>query len=646
MKNIIQLKKMEGLRKKLISISTLFLFAGMILFSACENIASGADGASVGKSGLTSRSIFGVGDPIPIANAAQLALIGTDPDDYPSDGDYILTASFPLVDWTPICDPGETEPFTGTFDGNGETITIRSFSDAALDSDYLGIFAASAAGVTPATLIQNLNVEFTNDPIYTDTALYFGGVVANATATRFNNIIISGDLAVYHTGTSATNFYAGGVTGYATSSTSSNVSIINSIHVNASMPAAVSPAQANNVYLGGIAGYANGGGIATSASHSVIGARSDNTAAYAGGLLGYGADIAITNGVNTGEIISYGPGYSTSGGGIAAYITHSTVTNSYSTAPVSVTARSVDFGWDDSWQVYAGGLVGYSGGTSAGPSVITKCHAEGDILLWSEAPFPYAGGLVGYNYGYNDFTNPPSNGSRILQSYATGIVYAYSQPDTTTAPNFGDIPYAGGLVGYSSVTGSLIENCYATGKVYAETIGEYAWAGGIIGGNAQDSVVSKCYATGDVNVLTSSFLPLYAPEDAKPGPAGGGIAGYNYYGTTTAGTVVEDCAALNSSIYGTKTGSESIFMLHRVVGDLGVADPSVTPPVTQGTLSNNIANRGMLIYPTITVIPGPNLVDGDDTAAEPDQTDYENILHWNFSTIWTMNGGGGYPVLQ
>jgi hypothetical protein len=74
-----------------------------------------------------------------------LALIGDDPG-YPADGQYLLTASFTLSNWVPICDPNNTAEFTGEFDGNGNTILVSGFSAAALAGSYLGIFAVVGDG--------------------------------------------------------------------------------------------------------------------------------------------------------------------------------------------------------------------------------------------------------------------------------------------------------------------------------------------------------------------------------------------------------------------------------------------------------------------------------------------------------------------
>jgi hypothetical protein len=175
----------------------------------------------------------------------------------------------------------------------------------------------------------------------------------------------------------------------------------------------------------------------------------------------------------------------------------------------------------------------------------------------------------------------------------------------------------------------LIQDSYARGNVQAVTTGTYAWVGGLIGGNANDSIVARTYATGDVHSTVGTLPPLYAPLQTNAGPAAGGIAGYNYY---TIDTEVRNSVALNSLVYGNQTTQD---VVHRVVGDVGTAP--------QGTLHRNLAYAGMSVGANWTLDEGADLPDGDNTVAQPGQSVYE-ALNWTFGTIWHM-GADGYPAL-
>jgi hypothetical protein len=661
-------------------ISVLLTIAAFALaVSACDSVTNSVDGGTFGIPAL-SASRLGVGDPTPISSEAELALIGNDPD-YPLDGDYLLVADLDLTNWVPIGYP--VTPFTGSFDGGGHAITITSFdTDVLTDGFLLGIFGIIGDGsATPS--VSNLTVNIAADPLAVETAPLVGALSGGAERTSFSDIAITGAFTVISSVDSFYNgFYvgglvgyvissqlsgidvsaslnfryaspdsnvvnAGGVTGYAEESTFNDISLTGSLTAIHSVAGPAiewrivktpesfrafsdSAPGADGINIGGVTGGATDSKIFTVRSSALVNTASINTPVYAGGVAGYGNNVTINDSVNSGSVTGIGPGYNTSAGGIAGYITASTVTNSSASGNIDLTAQSVEFGWDDSWQIYAGGLIGYEGGSSTTPSYVGYSHATGNVS--AVAPFPYAGGLIGYLYGYSDYYDPPSrNGSTLAKSYATGNVISKAQLD----PNgvYGDIPYAGGLVGYSSVVGSQITDSYARGNATATTTGTYAWAGGLIGGNANNSVVTRIYATGDVYVNAGPLPPLYAPDYADAGPAGGGIAGFNYYSTSTS---VSYSVALNKLVQGNQSTTQDV--LHRVVGSLG------NTAAYTGVLNNNLANANMKVADNWQFDFGPNNRDGADTATQPPQKIYTD-LGWNFSTVWTM-GSDNYPVLR
>jgi hypothetical protein len=526
-------------------------------------------------------------------------------------GDYVLGASFAVTNWKPICGPDTvTGPFTGTFDGAGYTITVQSFhTDVLTTFGYLGIFATTDG---PETAISNLTVNIAVNPIVTETAQWFGGVVAYAENTTFTNIQVDGVLDIISSIPAPTKLRNVWET------------------VNGARVLNVNATTDSGFNVGGVVGYANNTSITKADSRLAIAtAGSVNTAVFTGGIAGFTDYSTITGSRNSGVVIGNGPGYNTSAGGIAGYIVASDVSNSFASGKVELTGFSTQFDWDDSWQIDAGGLVGYAGGADDRRSTITRSYATGNVS--ATAPFPYAGGLVGYVYGYNNFSDPAMNGTLVSRSYATGNVVSTSQDDPKGV--VGDIPYAGGLVGYSSIIGSTIEDSYARGNATVTTNGTYAWAGGLIGGNANDAVVNRVYATGDVESRTGSLPPLYAPDYADAGPAAGGIAGFNYY---TVKTSINYSFALNGLVDGNQTTAQD--MVHRVAGSLGNKSGFV------GILSNNRANEKMKVVDNWKPEYGTDKRDGANTAERPAQSVYTD-LSWDFRTVWTM-GSDGYPILQ
>jgi hypothetical protein len=551
------------------------------------------------------------------------------------------------------------------FDSEAGTNYVPSISNLTVElatsintaAQYVGGLVAYAQG----TLFTNITVngKFAVDDDTADDTFYFGGVAGYAElitvevfgyptdfASIFTGITVDAGFNINYNAGDAVLAYVGSVVGYAESATLTNINLSGVLDADYTGSAApdwaslvikgafpdqavfITAAPASGLAAGGVAGYANISDINYAVSSMVVDALSTTTAVYAGGITGYIEGTTVYNSENSADVTSNGPGYNTSAGGIAGYILAGRVRDSSASGVIRATALGKDFDYSDSWQAYAGGLVGYAGGSSAAPSVVERNYATGAVTTY--APFPYAGGLVGYNYGYNNFTNPAKNGSRIAESYATGSVTASSQDD----PNgvYGDIPYAGGLVGYSSVVESRIIDSYATGNVSATTNGTYAWAGGVIGGNANDSTVTRTYSTSNVTSTAAGTLPpLYPPQYADAGPAAGGIAGFNYY---TAKTTVSYSVALNNTVNGNQSVAQNV--VHRVAGSIGNA------PGT-GTLTDNLANENMTIGANWKSDIGENLRDGANTAPQPAQSVYED-LGWDFRNIWTLSGG--YPILQ
>jgi hypothetical protein len=674
----------NNIKKRILSVVFGLIAASAMVISSCDAVTNGVGTAEQTELTALSASRVTVGQTV-ITNQAGLRAIESNPS-----WNYVLGNDITLTGWIPICGSSSgTQPFTGTLDGAGNTITIQSFNARAISRyGYVGIFQQAAAGA----IFQNLTVDIDANAVVQTSAQYVGGLSAYAEGTSFGGITIEGEFNVISTNTPADqdvglvagyagqkssfagidiegdlnvqftnngilNVNAGGISGHLAGNSSIIRSFIDCNFVaTADMPAAVYPDPDNYLTLGGAAGYAESGSNFQDiivVPGTVVDAQSDHTSVYAGGVLGRGLQVTIEAADSGASVFGSGPGYNTSAGGIAGYIQQSTVSGAAASGDIMLNAA---WGGDANalWMIYAGGLVGYSGGTADGSSSIDHSHATGAVSATS--PYPYAGGLVGYNYGYNDFgpgspaeyakflasggVTATSNGSQITRSYATGSVTA-----TATANG---LPYAGGLAGYSSIppaSGSNIENCYATGDVTANTDSQYGWAGGLIGANAQGSIVTTSYATGAIYVEVGVNKLPYDQPGINPGAAGGGIAGVNYYNNVTTKTpaLIERSVALNPVIVGSSQNTSlSPYLLHRVAGDLG----SASQGYGIGVLDDNYANDAMVITPVWNSVIDPNDVDGEDTVAKPPAAFFTAApLSWDFNTIWDM-GTDGYPILR
>jgi hypothetical protein len=650
-------KFFNDIKKRSISVVIGLIVVSAMIISSCEAV-SGPGGLANGDAALSASRTNVVG--ININTDFDLSQIGINPN-FPANGNYDLTSDLTLTNWTPICGPRATGPFTGTFDGHGYTIEVTGFNTGAATDGNLGIFAVIGDGTTyPVVEVSNLAVDFEAGPIVSTTVQYVGGLVGSSNTAVYTNIEVTGNFDVTGgpiippdppaPGLPSVN--VGGVAGFAASSSFSDV-LVEASFGTALLVSPDSPApkweiwQGDGIFrvrpaapgvtgqdgltTGGVAGYAQNSQFRRNDVSGDLNARTQTQGnpVYAGGIVGAATGTNVDDSVTSIRVIGSGSGYNTSAGGVAGYITASRVRNSSASGRIDLRGESLAFDWEASWQVYAGGLVGYAGGTDAAPSLIDHSYAAGDIYAF--APYPYSGGLVGYLYGYNDFANPAKNGSTVSRSYATGVVRAETQTDT--ANNIADIPYAGGLVGYSSVTDSTIVDSYATGPATVATAGTYAWAGGLVGGNANNAVVLRTYATGTVTSTTGTLSPLYNPEFAPTGPAAGGIAGFNYY---TADTLVSHSVALNNTVTGNQGTTQNV--VHRVAGSLGDNTGH------DGTLNTNYANGDMSISINWKPNIGLNVVDGEDIASPPLADFYTRDLGWDFSNIWQLTGT--YPTLR
>jgi len=191
------------------------------------------------------------------------------------------------------------------------------------------------------------------------------------------------------------------------------------------------------------------------------------------------------------------------------------------------------------------------------------------------------------------------NNSGIQNSFSSAVINA-----SNTSGNFGD---AGGIAGI--IYYSWIANCYSTGNITASsTSGSYGDAGGIAA-EAINSDITNSYSRGDIT--------------ANRGTAGG-IVGM------TNDSVITNNAAINSNITASTAG--------RIVGSATDSD----------IIINNFALDSM-----ITTAFFESLHNGTSktyTELRTQNTYSYSIssggLGWNFSNIWRIPQGGGFPVLR
>ena len=224
-----------------------------------------------------------------------------------------------LEEWAPIADDS-AYPYTGTFEGNGHTISGLFINNSSTNDDYFGLFGVIGSGGN----VINLTVE--------------GSVTVNI-PEKF-----SGDLVI-----------AGGVTG----TNRGNVNnCTNKVNVT------VTNNKTIYTYVGGVSGV-NYGNVSNCSNQVIITATAD--AAQIGGVVGQNqsdGSIEICN--NTGAVNGTGQDIYT--GGVAGR-NYNTISKCYNTGAVSGTI--------------AGGVAGANSSTK-NSGTVTSCYNTGMVTASSE----------------------------------------------------------------------------------------------------------------------------------------------------------------------------------------------------------------------------------------------------------------------
>jgi hypothetical protein len=304
----------------------------------------------------------------------------------------------------------------------------------------------------------------------------------------------------------------GGIAGAIYNDGTDSITVDNCTNYGEIKVASLSPSTGiDTVFAGGIAGETDVI-INRSANHAVIRIENDQTITFpsssiktfaAGGIAGKlsvgGKVTRCTNDANVliknNAITSNTPNFIA--GGIAGHLM-GIISESSNLDLANITVSSENS--NDDPRTYAGGVCGYSEGTSLlDRAIIDKSFNDGEVHvtvnenIYVSGIHADAGGLAGNASNYTD----------ISDSYNTGDVSAQTFP---------------GSVGTLKLTN----------------------AGGIAGVLGNDSTIERAYNNGNVSVDTGLLTP---PPGS--GVTAGGIAGYL---GGTSGTVVNDSIQLNSDV--------------------------------------------------------------------------------------------------
>ena len=368
-------------------------------------------------------------DPYLISTANQLSFVADLPGKcYRLQNDILLQS-----EWTPIGAYGE--PFSGTFDGGGHTISNMIVTGGA------GLFKSVSGTIT------DLNVSGSVSSV----EQYAGGITGQSTGA-ITRCTFKGDVSSEYKST--TDCYVGGIVGKS-SGTIEDCSCSGAISASGYSGGIAGKFEGDCVKnchsAGSVSGY-NSGGLIGSASGTVSDCYSScavDGSYRVGGLLGDANTVMrcyatgdVTGG-ETGGLIGISWGY---------------INRCYATGDVMPKSSY-------SSSSYGGGLIGES------RSNISECYAVGNVVTASDNSktysFEYAGGLIGKVFS--------SEGDIIKNCYSTGSVSG---------------EYCGGFIGNADNYHKQVEidNCYAAG-----TISESYNKGGLIGSGYAYAVTSSYY---------------------------------------------------------------------------------------------------------------------------------------------------------
>ena len=450
--------------------------------------------------------------------------------DMSADGTYYLAASIELSETY-------ANVFTGTFDGNGKTVTtsVPMFGEVENATIQNFTVTGTAAITTGIEVAQDTQCGNANTAV--------GAVACVATDTSFAEITNNAKISIDAT---SNLWFCGGIVGVmlnaTDATTETTVRFTNCVNT-----ATITLSDANgNSGVGGIAG---GCQSATAGITNIYMENCGNTANLIGpkaaGAVGYIQHAAVTviNFENTGNMSASGgiaagligqihgmPGQlnfencSNSGecagkyaAGIVGYIN-----NGYGQSFIECNNSG-----NISGASYAGGIVGGIGTHKAGETVLFGCSNNGlvvDTVL-------YGGGIAGYLKISNCTVARCENKNAVTAPHAGGIVGWFEVTNSSMSECTNDATAtitgtkAGGIIGQAQPNGLTVSNCVNNGDVNSN--GKKQYIGGVIGWLYGTGTIDSCVNTGTVGVV----------EGVAGSQGAGGIAGHLSSGTA----VVKNC---------------------------------------------------------------------------------------------------------
>lgn len=280
---------------------------------------------------------------------------------------YQLTADIDLngAEWEPI--GTSVAPFSGSFDGNGHTISNYVITNK--NDNYNGLFGVATGDIFNLT-VNNFSIAYN-----TDFMTYAGGLVGHMTG-NISNVTVNGSINITNV---SSNTYAGLLAGFHSAYLTTTMTVsefVPSRIVNSSASGSISIISKNFAYAGGIVGKSYNIELKDVNASVEINAVSQKYRAFAGGLIGHnfsGILVGYQDVVEDTELL---------------------IERCYAEANIKL----LDGG---TWST-AGGLIGYNQ-----YGIIKQSYAK-SVITFESDDHGYIGGLIGDDWNGSVFNSVSS----------------------------------------------------------------------------------------------------------------------------------------------------------------------------------------------------------------------------------------------
>ena len=425
-------------------------------------------------------SIGSASDYNTFAGELNAALTGEDENEKHAyiNAQITLTASFALTDCAPLYT--EEQPFAGTLDGGGNTVTVTY---TGYTGDVYAFIGASTGSISDLTVKLTVNaVAAEGNTVYIGAVGVAGGTMENVTASLTVRTGENGAVSV-----TGKTVYVGALAARLGSGTLTSCTVTS---------AEVSLTGAADVYAGGAVGYVKTLTATGVIVENAVLAVEEAGDAFVGGMFGNAEAPSVTeSGVKEANVTAAAA--TVYAGGFAGRTHWGNYKTCFVDATVTVSAEGA----------YVGGFAGQSS------TLIANCRAGADITVTAVGDGSFLiGGIAG------DAKRVSTSSS--TTSSATGDINASFGGGSITV-NAGDhaaTVYAGGVAGRISHFRS--DRSFADVDITVTGTAVKASAGAFAGSIGNSVTLSKCYYASDSQVTVNGENKPQTKHDGLTGIEG------------------------------------------------------------------------------------------------------------------------------